>query len=107
ANLSAMLETLPPVLTPMRDQYYQRVGDPRTVDGRQVLRDRSPLWRAGQIRNPVLLALGVHDANASRGEADQIAFALRARGAEFTYIVLPGEGAVLARMPDRLAFLAI
>jgi dipeptidyl aminopeptidase/acylaminoacyl peptidase len=107
ANLPAMLETLPAALTPMRDQYFQRVGDPRTADGRQVLRDRSPLWRAGQIRNPVLLALGAHDANASRSEADQIASALRARGTGLTYIVLPDEGAVLARTPDRLAFLAI
>ena len=107
SNLPAMLETLPASLTSMRDQYYFRVGDPRAADQRQMLRDRSPLWRAGQIRNPVLLALGAHDANAPRGEADQIAFALRARGTGLTYIVLPDEGAGLARTQDRLAFLAI
>src|SRR6185369_4660768 len=59
------------------------------------------------IRNPLLLALGLHDANASRSEADQIAFALRARGTGLTYVVFPDEGAELARTQDRLAFLAI
>lgn len=107
ANLTAMLETLPPAQLAMRDQYYLRVGDPRLADQRQMLRDRSPLWRAGQIRNPLLLALGAHDANAPRSEADQIAFALRARGTGLTYIVLPDEGASLSRTQNRLAFLAI
>jgi dipeptidyl aminopeptidase/acylaminoacyl peptidase len=107
ASLPAMLETLPPSLTAMRDQYYLRVGDPRVVDQRQMLRDRSPLSRAGQIRNPLLMALGAHDANAPRGEADQIAFALRARGTGLTYIVLPDEGAAPSRTQNRLAFLAI
>ena len=107
ASLTSMLDTWPASLTSMRDQIFYRVGDPRTAEGRQMLRDRSPLWRAGQIRNPLLLALGLHDANASRGEADQIALALRARGTGLTYVVFPDEGAALARTPDRLSFLAI
>ncbi len=107
ASLTSMLDTLPATLVAARDQIFFRTGDPRTAEGRQMLRDRSPLPRAGQIRNPLLLALGVHDANASRAEADQIAFALRARGTGLTYVVFPDEGAELARTQDRLAFLAI
>ncbi|MFZ2030791.1 MAG: prolyl oligopeptidase family serine peptidase [Vitreimonas sp.] len=107
ASLPSMLDTWPASLASMRDQIFYRVGDPRTAEGRQMLRDRSPLSRAGQIRNPLLLALGLHDANASRAEADQIALALRARGTGLTYVVFPDEGAALTRTPDRLSFLAI
>ncbi|MBS0384510.1 MAG: S9 family peptidase [Proteobacteria bacterium] len=106
-NLASMLDSLSVSLPAMRDQLYFRVGDPRTAEGRQMLRDRSPLWHAGQIRNPLLLALGLHDAHAPRGEADQIAFALRARGAGITYVVFPDEGRELTRTHDRLSFLAI
>lgn len=107
ASLTSMLDTLPAALGAIRNRIYFRIGDPRTPEGRQMLRDRSALWRAGQIRNPLLLALGLHDANAPRSEADQIAFALRARGTGLTYVVFPDEGAELARTQDRLAFLAI
>jgi dipeptidyl aminopeptidase/acylaminoacyl peptidase len=107
ANLAGLLDTLPAALRPSRDLLYQRIGDPRTADGRQMLHDRSPLFAAAQIRNPLLLALGAHDAKVSRADADQIAFALRARGTGLTYIVFPDEGAALARTQDRLAFLAV
>jgi dipeptidyl aminopeptidase/acylaminoacyl peptidase len=107
ANLPGMLDALPAARRAERDQLYQRIGDPRTLDGRQLLRDRSPLYHAGQIRDPVLLALGARDANVSRADADQIAFALRARGTGLTYIVFPEQGAALKRTQDRLAFLAV
>ncbi|MBI3440046.1 MAG: S9 family peptidase [Proteobacteria bacterium] len=107
ASLISMLDTWPTSLISQRDQLFYRVGDPRTVDGRQMLRDRSPLWRAGQIRSPLLLALGLHDADAPRGEADQMALALRARGTSLTYVAFPDEGAELSRTQNRLSFLAI
>lgn len=90
-----------------RSQLYQRIGDPRTADGRKLLYDQSPLYRAAQIRSPLLLALGGHDPIASRADADQIALALRARGTNATYLVFPDDGAALTRTRDRLAYLAV
>ena len=104
SNLFALLDGASPSA---RDGLYQRVADARTSDGRQLLRDRSPLFRAGQIRGPLLLALGGRDANATRGEADQIAQALRARGGGLTYMIFPDEGRQLVLPANRLSYLAV
>jgi dipeptidyl aminopeptidase/acylaminoacyl peptidase len=103
ASLSAMLEQSP---SPWREALYARVGDPRTSEGRQVLRERSPLLRTGQMRGPLLLALGARDPHVSRAEADQLAQALRARGG-LTYLVFPDEGRDLVRSQNRLSYLAV
>ncbi len=104
ANLSTMLELAPEAL---RERFFARVGDGRTGDGRQALREHSPLFSAGQIRVPLLLALGGRDPRASRAEADQIAQALRARETAFTYLVFPNEGRDLMRPQNRLSYLAV
>jgi dipeptidyl aminopeptidase/acylaminoacyl peptidase len=105
ANLFAFLNTYAGDVD--RAQLYQRIGDPRTADGRKLLGDRSPLFRAGQIRNPLLIAMGSHDPAAPRGEADQIAQAMRARGASVTYLAFPDDGADLGHAQNRLAYLAV
>jgi dipeptidyl aminopeptidase/acylaminoacyl peptidase len=104
ANLAAFLSAYSSI---DRNQLYQRVGDPRTTDGRKLLYDQSPIYRAGQIRNPLLLALGGHDAIASRAEADQIVLALRTHGTSATYLVFPDDGADLTHAQNRLAYLAV
>jgi hypothetical protein len=105
ANLSALLSNYSSGID--RNQLYQRVGDPRTADGRKLLYDQSPIYRANQIRSPLLLAMGGHDPIASRSEADQITLALRARGTSATYLVFPDDGAELTRTQNRLAYLAV
>ncbi|MGH6949692.1 MAG: S9 family peptidase, partial [Vitreimonas sp.] len=104
ANLFALLDGAGPQA---RDELYQRVADARTSEGRQLLRERSPLFRAGQIRGPLLLGLGARDARTSRAEADQIAQAVRARAGGLTYMVFPDEGRDLVRQPNRLAYYAV
>ena len=72
-----------------------------------MLRDRSPLARAAQIRRPLLLAMGARDPRAMRAEMDQVAYAARARRAGLVYLVFPDEGAQLVAAPNRLAYLAV
>lgn len=90
-----------------RDELYLRVADPRTPAGRQALRERSPMTRAGSMRQPLLLALGGHDARTPRADADQFALALRARNAPLTYMAFPNEGRELTHAPNRLAYYAV
>jgi len=107
ANLAAMIETTPAYAAAIRDMLYLRVGDPRTAEGRQMLRERSPLTRASQIRQPLLISVGARSPRASRAEMDQMAFAARARRAGLTYLVFPEEGAELVTPQNRLAYLAV
>lgn len=103
SNLLSLLDRAPAYA---RDELYVRIGDPRTPEGRQLLRERSPYFRATQIRTPFLLALGARDPRTPRGESDQLAAAIRARGA-LTYLSFPEEGRDLVRQPNRLSYLAV
>lgn len=103
ANLFAMLDVSP---LAQRSGLYRRVADARVEAGRGVLRQRSPLFHAARIRAPLLLAMGLRDPRLTRGESDQIAQAVRARGA-LTYLVFPDEGRTLVRPQNRLSYLAV
>ncbi len=103
-NLSRLVEAAPPSL---RDTWYLRVGDTRTVEGRQALRGRSPAPRVGQIRKPLLIGVGSLDRVGSRAEFDQIALSLRRRSIPLTSIVFPDEGGDFVRPQNRLAFAAV
>ncbi|MEQ1491807.1 MAG: prolyl oligopeptidase family serine peptidase, partial [Terricaulis sp.] len=103
SNLFSMLDLSPAW---QRDQLYQRVADARTEAGRQLLRVRSPVFHAGRIRSPLLLAYGARDPLFARGETDQVAQAVRLRG-RLTYLVFPEEGRTLVRSQNRLSYLAV
>jgi dipeptidyl aminopeptidase/acylaminoacyl peptidase len=103
ANLFALLDVSP--LTE-RDARYQRIADARSEAGRDILRQRSPLFHAARIRNPLLLAMGLRDPRLTRSETDQLAQAIRPRGA-LTYLVFPDEGRDLVRPQNRLSYLAV
>jgi dipeptidyl aminopeptidase/acylaminoacyl peptidase len=103
ANLFALLDVSP---LAQRDALYRRVADARDQVGRDILRQRSPLFHAARIRSPLLLAMGLRDPRLTRGETDQLAQAVRARGA-LTYLVFPEEGRELVRPQNRLSYLAV
>ncbi len=106
-HLLTLLDSAPSSAAALRDGLYLRVGDPRTSEGRQMLRARSPVSRAAQIERPLLLAFGARDPNVSRSEHDQFAYAVRARRAGLIYMAYPNEGAHLAAPQNRLSYLAV
>jgi dipeptidyl aminopeptidase/acylaminoacyl peptidase len=106
-NLSTMFDAIPPYWAAYREELYLRVGDPRTPDGRQMLRERSPLAHADRIGKPLLLAQGTHDPRVSRVDAELLASSLRARGGPLVFVQYPDEGYGLARAPNRLSFFAV
>lgn len=103
-NLFAWLDTTP---QGARAEFYQRVGDARVTEGRDILRRQSPLFYATQIRGPLLLGVGAREGRGLRGEADQIAQAVRARRGHLTYLVFPDEGRELVRPANRLSYLSV
>ena len=104
SNLRTLLETIPPYWKPLASQFHRRVGDPdRDAD---LLWERSPLSRAGDIRIPLLIAQGANDPRVKQSESDQIVEALRERGIPHTYLVYPDEGHGFKKPENAMAFQA-
>jgi dipeptidyl aminopeptidase/acylaminoacyl peptidase len=91
----------------MRVQLHMRVGDPGTPEGQALLRERSPLTRADDIRRPLLIAQGANDPRVKQAESDQIVTAMQAKQIPVTYLLFPDEGHGFARPENNLAFLAV
>jgi dipeptidyl aminopeptidase/acylaminoacyl peptidase len=102
SNLRTLLETIPPYWKPLVTQFYRRVGHPEH-DG-DLLWERSPLSRAGDIRIPLLIAQGANDPRVKMSESDQIVAALSERGIPHTYLVYPDEGHGFKKPENAMAF---
>jgi dipeptidyl aminopeptidase/acylaminoacyl peptidase len=106
-DLETLLASPPPYWASFYEQERHRVGDPRTAAGRALLRARSPLHRAGDIRKPMLIGHGVNDVRCKVSESDQIVAAMTARGIPVIYVVYPDEGHGFIRPENDIAFNAI
>jgi dipeptidyl aminopeptidase/acylaminoacyl peptidase len=107
SNLSTLLGTIPPYWEAIRAQFYKRMGDPTTEAGKALLRERSPLFKADQIRRPLLIGQGANDPRVNVNESQQIVDALKAKNIPVTYVVFPDEGHGFARPQNNIAFNAV
>jgi dipeptidyl aminopeptidase/acylaminoacyl peptidase len=107
SNLETLLATIPPYWAAFFDNLARRVGDPRTEAGRQLLKARSPLYAAGNIKKPLLIGQGANDPRVKQSESDQIIAAMRAKNLPVTYVLYPEEGHGFAEPANRIAFFAI
>jgi len=103
SNLNTLLETIPPYWEAGRELFYQRMGDPRTAEGKAQLDRQSPLNSATKIKTPLLVVQGANDPRVNKREADQIVIALRDRGFPVEYIVAPDEGHGFHRPVNNMA----
>jgi len=102
--LITLLETMPPYWAFVRQKFYKRIGDPTTEEGRNLLRDRSPLFKAECIKKPLLIGQGANDPRVKQAESDQIVDAMKSRHIPVTYILFPDEGHGFARPENSIAF---
>ena len=66
----------------------------------------SPLRDVAKTTAPLFVHHGVNDPRVSKGEADQVVVALRARKLPVEYMVAPDEGHSLARRANVITFLS-
>ncbi len=102
SNLATLIRSIPPYWEPLRRIFDLRVGDVDTE--LEFLNSRSPLYKAHQIRIPLLIAQGANDPRVKRSESEAIVEALRAKGSPVEYILFEDEGHGLARPENRLRF---
>jgi dipeptidyl aminopeptidase/acylaminoacyl peptidase len=107
SNLNTLLSTIPPYWEGIKLQFYKRMGDPTTEDGKKLLRDHSPLYQADAINKPLLIGQGANDPRVNQAESDQIVGAMAKKNIPVTYVVFPDEGHGFARPENNIAFNAI
>lgn len=107
SNLETLLQTIPPYWKPVVQQFHRRMGNPETPAGLQLLKDRSPLYKADRIVRPLLIGQGANDPRVKQAESDQIASAMKAGNIPVSYVLFPDEGHGFARPENNIAFNAI
>ena len=107
SNLATLLDTMPPYWAPIKYQFHKRIGDPTTEAGRQLLSDRSPLFKAQSIKKPLLIGQGANDPRVKQAESDQIVDAMKSKSIPVTYVLFPDEGHGFARPENSIAFNAV
>jgi dipeptidyl aminopeptidase/acylaminoacyl peptidase len=99
SNLNTLLASIPPYWAPMKKIFDVRVGsDP------EFLKSRSPLYKADQIKVPLLIAQGKNDPRVKQAEAEQIVEAMRKAGKPVEYMLFEDEGHGFARPENRMKF---
>ncbi|MCA9199937.1 MAG: S9 family peptidase, partial [Planctomycetales bacterium] len=106
SNIFTLLDSIPPYWEAGRAFLYGMVGDPSTDEGKQRIREASPLFSADKISKPLLIVQGANDPRVKQAEADQIAIALRDRGHEVSYLLADDEGHGFAKPVNRMAMYA-
>jgi len=107
SNLATLLGTIPPYWEALKAQFYKRMGDPGTPEGKAYQREVSPLYSADKIRRPLLIGQGANDPRVNVAESQQIVDALKAKDIPVTYVVFPDEGHGFARPQNNIAFNAV
>ncbi|HBE67604.1 MAG TPA: S9 family peptidase, partial [Planctomycetaceae bacterium] len=106
SNILTLLDSIPPYWEAGRAFLYGMVGDPDTEEGRQRIKEASPLFSADKISRPLLIVQGANDPRVKQAEADQIAIALRDRGHKVSYLLADDEGHGFAKPVNRMAMYA-
>ena len=97
-----LLKTIPPYWEPMREMFFEMVGDPEK--DKELLEKTSPLFHADKIKAPLFVAQGANDPRVNKAESDQIVEALKKRGIEVEYMVKDNEGHGFRNEENRFDF---
>jgi len=99
SNLYTLLKTTPPYWSTIISTFHKRMGD-----SEEFLKTQSPLFKADQIKVPLLIGQGANDPRVNKAESDQIVAAMRKNDKPVVYYVFPDEGHGFARPENRVAF---
>jgi len=104
SNLITLIKTIPPYWSTFLATFHKRVGNPDTEE--EFLKSRSPLYKADQIKIPMLIAQGANDPRVKQAESEQIVEAMKSKGITYEYMLFPDEGHGFAKPENRIKFYA-
>ena len=102
SNLNTLLKTIPPYWSTFLAVFHKRMGEDEAF-----LKSQSPLFKADEIKVPLLIGQGKNDPRVNKAESDQIVAAMRKNAKPVEYYVFPDEGHGFARPENRMAFNAV
>ena len=91
----------------MMDQMITRVGDFRTQEGKELLKERSPISYIDRIQRPLLIGQGANDPRVNKNESNQIVNKMLTKSLPVTYVLYPDEGHGFARPENQISFFAV
>lgn len=89
-NWLRTLKSIPPYWEAFREALYEEMGDP--VKDSIALYNKSPLFHAEKVKNPVMVLQGANDPRVLQVESDEIVEALKQNNVPVEYIVFEDEG---------------
>ncbi|HEY4761280.1 MAG TPA: S9 family peptidase [Thermoguttaceae bacterium] len=102
SNLNTLLASIPPYWEPIKGLFIKRMGEDE-----KFLASRSPLFKAEQIKKPLLIGQGANDPRVKQAESDTIVDAMHKANIPVKYVLYTDEGHGFARPENRLHFYAI
>jgi prolyl oligopeptidase PreP (S9A serine peptidase family) len=107
SNLVTLVESFPAYWsTLLSSSWYPFVGNPKNPAEKADMEARSPIFKVGDIKKPLLIGQGANDPRVTQRESEQIVAAMEAKGLPVTYVVYSDEGHGFARPENRIDFFA-
>ena len=104
SNLKTLLSTIPPYWVTGRAIFNKRMGNVDDPADAELIRNASPLFKADQIKKPLLIGQGQNDPRVNVRESEQIVDAIQKNNGSVTYVVYSDEGHGFARPENRIDF---
>lgn len=104
SDLASLIEQAPPYWELGKPMWLRFVGDPADPLARPGIDARSPLYRADQVRGPLLLLHGANDPRVKLDQSLRMAQALRAAGKPVELHVFGKAGHGFHRWQDKLRY---
>jgi dipeptidyl aminopeptidase/acylaminoacyl peptidase len=91
-HLARLIETAPAYWELGKPWWTRYVGDPANPQQRAIMDAKSPLFKANQVKKPVLIMHGVNDARVKLEQSDLMVAALQKAGKQVDYVTFKGDG---------------
>jgi len=108
ANLVTFAKSIPDYWKPFKTNNIRRMGgDETTEEGRRFLESRSPVFKANQIKRPLLIGHGDNDQRVKLAEATQITNAMKKANRPVTLVRFSDEGHGFVRRQNTQSYYGV